>query len=324
MSSVPDQLEFLRGVALFAGLTATELADVGSLVSPFVLSAGEELVRQGAGADALFVVQRGSLEAVAQLPGRREVRLGLVGAGEPVGEVALLTGGRRTATLRALEPTVGLRLDRDAFGALRSALRPGGVALARRLGDVVAARLRARCAAVTELLGTDCGDSEGPLADRGVTARDPARHVDYLVRLPLLARLGRDGVREVLEGGQLVRYERGDVVLRAGPAPPACLITAWGVVEAVQQCGAVKQRTRLAGPGKGVAWLGLMDDGQGPVTCRARERSVLLVLPRDGFLALLASATPVGHRLLNAVVSDLAAALGEAERPQAQLLAAGM
>ncbi len=98
------------------------------------LQAGEELFREGDAADALWIVLEGKLEAVAAAAATQggeeapEARLGLLGPGDPLGEIAVLLGGRRTATVRALEDTRLARFTRDhilAAAAASPALNAG-------------------------------------------------------------------------------------------------------------------------------------------------------------------------------------------------------
>jgi CRP/FNR family cyclic AMP-dependent transcriptional regulator len=133
----------LAASSLFSDLDHAELAEVARLAEPFGLPAGDLLFRQGDRAEQLYVLEAGRLEIVARLPGDREMLLSQVGAGDVLGELALVAGGTRTASARAVEPTRGLLISRDAFGRLRTILRPTGAAVMRRLSRVVYARLRA-------------------------------------------------------------------------------------------------------------------------------------------------------------------------------------
>lgn len=64
------------------------------------LDAGTVVVQQNTPGDQLFVIDAGELEVTALLHGR-PVRLGLLRAGDFFGEVAVLTGATRSATVTA-------------------------------------------------------------------------------------------------------------------------------------------------------------------------------------------------------------------------------
>lgn len=77
-------------------------------------SEGETIFRQGEAGNCMFVIQEGSVEAVAETDGA-EVRLRTMGPNDFFGEMALFEKEVRTATIRALEPTRVLTIDKRNF-----------------------------------------------------------------------------------------------------------------------------------------------------------------------------------------------------------------
>lgn len=75
---------------------------------------GEVIFRQGEAGNCMFVVQEGSVEVVAEADGR-EIRLRTLGPNDFFGEMALFEKETRTATIRALEPTRLLTIDKRNF-----------------------------------------------------------------------------------------------------------------------------------------------------------------------------------------------------------------
>ncbi len=75
---------------------------------------GEVIVRQGELGNCMFVIQEGEVEAVAQADGR-EVRLRTMGPNEFFGEMALFEKETRTCTIRALQPSRVLTIDKKNF-----------------------------------------------------------------------------------------------------------------------------------------------------------------------------------------------------------------
>ncbi len=84
----------------------------------FVLPGGSLVCRQGDAPDALYVVISGALGVFRETAGGPAIRIGDINAGETVGEMALITGGRRTATVRALRDSELVRLSHAGFEAL--------------------------------------------------------------------------------------------------------------------------------------------------------------------------------------------------------------
>ncbi len=79
------------------------------------LKRGGVLVRQGDPADALYIVVSGRFEV--HVAGR-DGAIAEIGAGSPVGEIAFLAGGQRTATVIAARDSLVLRLGRPEFERL--------------------------------------------------------------------------------------------------------------------------------------------------------------------------------------------------------------
>jgi ATP-binding cassette subfamily B protein len=79
---------------------------------------GAEVVREGEPADSLYLIISGTARALKRGPRGDELSLGRLQAGGLFGEIALLEGGARTATVRASGPLHVLRLGRDRFVAL--------------------------------------------------------------------------------------------------------------------------------------------------------------------------------------------------------------
>ncbi len=101
---------FAEGI--FAGLGADERAALMAELELRSLKRGDVLVRQGEAADALYIVVSGRFAVT--LEGRREP-VSEIGPEQPIGEIAFLTGGVRTATVSAMRDSIVLRLDRPAF-----------------------------------------------------------------------------------------------------------------------------------------------------------------------------------------------------------------
>jgi CRP-like cAMP-binding protein len=112
----------LRGNMFFSALGEQALRDVAAAMEPREVAAGAELLRQGDAGDDMFVVQSGRLEALvgegegAAAPRRAELGEGC--AALLVGELALLFGTPRSATVTALTNARLWRVDRATFRAI--------------------------------------------------------------------------------------------------------------------------------------------------------------------------------------------------------------
>src|SRR5262249_51102774 len=101
-TSLVERAAFLCQVEMFAGLDRITLAKVAAHLDPVTVADGAELCRQGEEGDALYVISRGAFGIYAVAPGQTaEARLATGRIGDAVGEMALLTGEPRSATIRA-------------------------------------------------------------------------------------------------------------------------------------------------------------------------------------------------------------------------------
>jgi CRP-like cAMP-binding protein len=127
-------------------------ADIDALLRaapPLELAAGAVLAREGEPADRAFFLVAGRLRASVALGGQsggdgaaaeRDRTVNEISAGEVVGESALfMTGGQRTATLTALEPSTVLVLGRALFQP--GASNPALVALESHMLTALARRI---------------------------------------------------------------------------------------------------------------------------------------------------------------------------------------
>lgn len=94
--SKPSSLDVLSSLALFEGLSKSELRKVAALTTPSTIKAGEEFITEG----------RSGREAFIITSGRGTVRRGNrvvagVGPGDVIGEMALFDEFNRTATVTA-------------------------------------------------------------------------------------------------------------------------------------------------------------------------------------------------------------------------------
>lgn len=83
--------------------------------------AGDYIFRQGDVGDQFYVIVSGEVEVIRELPDGQVTRLARLEKGEYFGEVALLTGRRRNASVRAGGPVNLLCLGRDEFNNLTGA-----------------------------------------------------------------------------------------------------------------------------------------------------------------------------------------------------------
>ena len=112
----PDPaLTVLRSIPLFARVGAAPLRALAAAGRTVEVGPGEIVVGAGAAAGRLYSVLAGELRVSARGADGVVVELCRLGAGESFGELAVLDGGARPATVEALTPCRLFALDREAF-----------------------------------------------------------------------------------------------------------------------------------------------------------------------------------------------------------------
>jgi CRP-like cAMP-binding protein len=98
---VNDPAEVLPAVPLFAGLTDDEVATIAALCKARRFEAGETVIREGTGGAAFYLIDAGEVRVTI-----RGEEVAALGPGDHFGEIALIDGGQRLATVTATSELV--------------------------------------------------------------------------------------------------------------------------------------------------------------------------------------------------------------------------
>lgn len=141
----------LAGVDLFAGLSEDMVAEIAGATQARTYGNGEPIVRQGEPGQSMFVIASGGASVVLE-PDRREVAT--IEAGGYFGEMSMLTGDPRTATVLARGDTTVFEIGADLFRRLAAthpqAIEQVGVAAAARRVELDKVRAAAAGQAVAD------------------------------------------------------------------------------------------------------------------------------------------------------------------------------
>lgn len=133
MTAKSELADLLSGVPVFAHLSPSALKQVATLAKDVTHPAGHIVVREGAGAHAMHVIVSGDAEVTVD-----GARVATLGSGDFFGEIALLGGGTRTATVTASSELRILAIDSVSFQRLVRS----DPTLAESLPPEISARLR--------------------------------------------------------------------------------------------------------------------------------------------------------------------------------------
>ena len=115
-----DNVEFLKHVHLFQDLDRKSLEAIANAAVEQSYTVGQDIVRQGDTGVGAFIIKKGRVEAFQDRGGHVH-KLADMKEGDVFGEMALIDEFPRTATVRAIEPTTCLGIQRWHFrGILES------------------------------------------------------------------------------------------------------------------------------------------------------------------------------------------------------------
>ncbi len=296
---------------LFAGISPDAGRIVTALLRPLSFGAGETLFRQGERADSAYFVVEGDVGIDVRLPGGAVSALTTLGAGDVLGELALLSEGhRRTATATATGDVRCMVMERRDLLALCAQYHPASPQVLGKLADHVMARLTRVTAERVALCGAPRALG---FPARAVAPGSRFPVVPHAPTLAFTAAFNRDEVEQLFAAGDLVT-----VPARTAIAPCADGKTWWlvlrGAVSACFAAGGVGRRLSLVGPGR----VAVSDAFTPTGYIGSREGATLLALSNATVLGWRCSGARWMHRALEAYVRDLMTRLAEDTRSLAR------
>lgn len=215
--TMDDVVTIIRTIPLFSELPREILARLVGEMEEVSVPAGRTIVTKGEPGDAMYVVVTGTLEVRGEKEGEEE-RLAILGPGHWFGEMALLTGDPRSATVATLSESRLLELSKERFLSLSERypafLREVARVLCRhvvRVSEDIASARRTSARAFDSILAVCQPDDRHLLLRAAVPERaDPAilsgipgcerageRLASLRSRYPALLSGGEDGTHEL-------------------------------------------------------------------------------------------------------------------------------
>lgn len=139
-------LDSLRRVQLFQGLDDQELLQIASVCKVWKVGVERVIFQEGDYGDQMFMIQEGRMRVSLNTKGGdgklQQATINLLYAGQSFGELVLLDGTTRSATVTSMEPSVLLVLTQDDFVRLCEAHPRIGYRVMRQLAGDLAYKLR--------------------------------------------------------------------------------------------------------------------------------------------------------------------------------------
>ena len=139
LPTIDELLQFLRATPPFLSLNPVDLAELIHLKSLVSAVEGSHIFEAGDPGDAWYLLYCGEVEVIAA---GKEKSVRTMGPGSIFGELALLDGGARTASVRASAESVLLRFDTEEFHKLLESGSPAAAKLLRALATEAIAKHR--------------------------------------------------------------------------------------------------------------------------------------------------------------------------------------
>ncbi|MBV9803935.1 MAG: Crp/Fnr family transcriptional regulator [Solirubrobacterales bacterium] len=220
-TSSEDTIALLRRVPVFSTLSGEELEQVAQVAMPRRFDAGAVVFKEGDEGSTCYIVRSGRARAIREHPDGRSITLAHFDSGDIFGEMAMLDGERRSATVEATEATEAIailsgdmhRLLREhpdisvkLIAALGQRLRDTNERLARQSFQTVQSRV---AAALAQLVAAARASNEGgPEAGVLITATQAE-----LAQLAGSSRESASRFLAVLERAGIITQGRGKLTV---------------------------------------------------------------------------------------------------------------
>ena len=259
----------MRRPGVTVTIAATLIESLGATARSVSLADGDILVEQGDSADNVYFIQSGTVTASKSTP-QGEVIVGTVDAGQVIGEVTVVAGGLRTATIRASGPVEVLEIERSEFEAWLN----GNPEMADSVSDQARERVdRTNVATmVAELMGS---------SDQWL-------------------------VQQVVDRVEWRRLEAGEVLFRQGDLADAAYFVVGGrLMVHVADAYGNEQLVAELGRGEVVGELGLLDRAPRSATVRAVRDTTLAAFSTATFEELVATSPQMMLNVTRSILTRL-------------------
>lgn len=142
--TLQEEVHLLRRVPLFSKIDPARLKLLAFTSDRITFARGDVLFEQGQPGDAAYFILSGSATVEIETP-KGNLTIATINEHEIVGEIAILCDVPRTATVRAVDELVALRITKDRFFTLLSEFPEMAVEMMRELArrlEVTTVRLR--------------------------------------------------------------------------------------------------------------------------------------------------------------------------------------
>ena len=113
-----DLADTIRSIPLFSGLSREDIAKILGKLEEKHFDSGTTIFSQGAKGDSFYLIESGAVQVILESAAGRKEAVGVLGPQDWFGEMALLSGELRTATIKTVAATTLWRLSRESWDEL--------------------------------------------------------------------------------------------------------------------------------------------------------------------------------------------------------------
>ncbi len=114
---LPEISDLIREVPIFESLTDQQYERLAELAKEVIIPRDENIFKENDRGDSLYIVVRGAIQILKLVDGKN-TPIGLLGGGDILGEIALLTGEARTASAKAVTSAAVIMVPKQALDEL--------------------------------------------------------------------------------------------------------------------------------------------------------------------------------------------------------------
>ncbi|MEC0231228.1 Npt1/Npt2 family nucleotide transporter [Paenibacillus alba] len=279
LADLMHRVKLLRHVSLFHGMTSKDLSEIAQRLHKMDVPKGTIIIQEGDPGDSLMLMGDGhaSVHRNGQL-------LGELKRGDCFGEMAILTQGPRTASIRAEEDSLLWRLDSSVFYDMMF----DQTSIAVEMMKLLSRRLRSE---LERGQVADKSESAPKLAEAAVGSELLAakstedltkdevllRRILVLQKIDLFAHLAPDDFLWLAQMVDEVAFAPGETICQAGDFGD----TMYGIIEGSIRVHRGSEEYAVLQEGSFFGEMAIIDSGPRSADCTAKEATLLLQLHRD-------------------------------------------
>lgn len=137
-----ELLDFLGDSPLFSTLSRRELRNLADILHHRTYQDGEFVFLKGQPGAAMFIIKTGRINVIDYGKENGETVIATLNSGDLFGELALLDDSPRSASAKAVEPTVIYAISRTDLDHLLTTSPQAGLRVYRALAGIIGTRLK--------------------------------------------------------------------------------------------------------------------------------------------------------------------------------------